>query len=316
MAIGSVAVAVLDGAPLYELAIPCDVFGRHRTEVAASWYDFRLCAELPVARVGAGFVPDTPYRLADLAGADTVIIPAVRDPAAEPPAELLDAVRAAHRNGARLVSLCTGAFVLAAAGLLDGRPAATHWIHADLLAERYPAVRVDPAVLYIDDGDILTSAGNTAGLDLCLYLVRADHGAAVANAIARRLVMPAHREGGQAQYIEPAGGGGTDELGPVLDWARTRLDRPLSIAEMAAHAHLTPRTLIRRFHAALGTTPMNWLLGERVRRARELLETTDLPVDTIAGRTGLGAGPNLRHHFTRVLGVPPSTYRRAFRAAS
>ncbi|MGH3239361.1 MAG: GlxA family transcriptional regulator, partial [Spirillospora sp.] len=253
-----------------------------------------------------------------LADADTVVIPACANVLDDQPPDLVEAVRAAHENGARIVSLCTGAFVLAAAGLLDGRPATTHWMHADQLADRYPKVRVDASVLYIDDGDILTSAGTAAGLDLCLHVVRADHGAAVASALAKRLVMPAHRPGGQAQYIDANAAApvhNADELGPLLDWARRRLHEPLTVTTLARHANVTTRTLIRRFHAATGTTPMAWLRGIRIDHARELLETTSLPVDQIAERSGLGSPANLRHHFTRVVGVPPTTYRRTFSGA-
>ncbi|MFB4315194.1 GlxA family transcriptional regulator [Actinomadura sp. 21ATH] len=312
----TVAVAVTDGAPIFELAIPCEVFGYRRPDLTDSWYDFRLCApagERP--RTAAGFAPETVHALDALAGAGTVVIPACRDVHDDQPAELVAAVRAAHANGARIVSLCSGAFVLAAAGILDGRPATTHWMHASLLARRYPAVRVDASVLYIDDGDVLTSAGTAAGLDLCLHIVRADHGAAVATALAKRLVMPAHRPGGQAQYIDAGDAiGDMDDLAPVLDWARRRLDRPLTISALAQQANVTPRTLIRRFHTVTGTTPMNWLRDRRVDRARELLETTTLPIDRVAERSGLGSPANLRRHFTRTVGVPPSTYRKTFSA--
>ncbi|TDC82250.1 helix-turn-helix domain-containing protein [Actinomadura sp. 7K507] len=308
----TLAVAVTDGVPIFELAIPCEVFGYERPGLADSWYDFRLCAA-PGTRTAAGFAPEARHGLDEIAQADTVVIPACANVLDDQPADLVEAVRAAHANGARLVSLCTGAFVLAAAGLLDGRPATTHWMHARQLTDRYPDVLVDASVLYIDDGDILTSAGTAAGLDLCLHVVRADHGAAVAGALAKRLVMPAHRPGGQAQYIDA----GTpvqdaDELGPLLDWARQHLNEPLTIAALASRANVTPRTLIRRFSAATGTTPMAWLRGIRIDHARELLETTSLPVDQIADRTGLGSPANLRHHFTRTVGVPPTTYRRTF----
>ncbi|TYK47007.1 helix-turn-helix domain-containing protein [Actinomadura decatromicini] len=308
------AVAVTDGVPIFELAIPCEVFGYERPGLAESWYDFRLCAPAGT-RTAAGFAPHADAGLEALAEADTVVIPACANLLDDQPPDLVEAVREAHRNGARMVSLCTGAFVLAAAGILDGRPATTHWMHAGQLAARYPKVQVDPSVLYIDDGDVLTSAGTAAGLDLCLHVVRADHGAAVASALAKRLVMPAHRPGGQAQYIEAATAvRNTDDLGPLLDWARERLHEPLTVAALARRAGMTPRTLIRRFHAATGTTPMAWLRGIRIDYARELLETTALPVDRIAERSGLGSPANLRHHFTRVVGVPPTAYRRAFAA--
>ncbi|QKW33351.1 helix-turn-helix domain-containing protein [Actinomadura sp. NAK00032] len=307
----TLAVAVTDGVPIFELAIPCEVFGYERPGLADAWYDFRLCAA-PGTRTAAGFAPGTRYGLDALASADTVVIPACASVVDEQPPDLVEAVRAAHAGGARIVSLCTGAFVLAAAGLLDGRPATTHWMHAEQLAARHPEVRVDASVLYIDDGDILTSAGTAAGLDLCLHVVRNDHGAAVAGALAKRLVMPAHRPGGQAQYIDARAVHDAGDLGPLLDWARRHLDEPLTVAALARRANVTSRTLIRRFHAATGTTPMAWLRGIRIDHARELLETTALPVDQIAERSGLGGPANLRHHFTRVVGVPPTAYRRAF----
>jgi AraC family transcriptional activator FtrA len=312
---GTVAVAVTDGVPIFELAIPCEVFGRQRTDLADPWYDMRICAPAGV-RTAAGFAPDGAYGLDELAAADTVVVPACRGVHDRQPPDLVAAVRAAHASGARIVSLCSGAFVLAAAGLLDGRAATTHWMYADLLARRHPAVKVDPSVLYIDDGDILTSAGTVAGIDLCLHIVRADLGAAVANALAKRLVMPAHRPGGQAQYIDAAVPADADGLGPLLDWARRRLDRPLTVADLAREGNVTTRTLIRRFHAATGTAPMTWLRNIRIDRARELLETTALPVEHIAERSGLGSAANLRHHFTRSVGVPPSVYRRTFSPGS
>lgn len=318
-AVRSVAVAVTDGVPLFEVAIPCEVFGHHEVPgLPDPWYDFRLCAPRGRTRTAAGFLSDTCHGLDALVDADTVIVPACRSVHEEQPAELVAAVRAAHEAGARIVSLCSGAFVLAAAGVLDGRLATTHWLYADLLAERFPAVRVDPSALYIDNGDVLTSAGTAAGLDLCLHLVRGDHGPAVATTLAKRLVMPAHRPGGQAQYIDtiPASGSDgchDDGLGPVLDWARQRLDQPITLADLAARLHCSGRTLIRRFQAAAGTTPLHWLRDERIRLARELLETTALPVDAIADRSGLGGPANLRHHFNRALGVSPSAYRRTFR---
>lgn len=316
MAPRTVAVAVTNGVPIFELAIPCEVFGYRRPDLTDSWYDFRVCVpagERP--RTAAGFAPETAHGLDALVEADTVVIPACHDVHDDQPPELVAAVRAAHDNGARIVSLCSGAFVLAAAGILDGRPATTHWMHADLLADRYPKVLVDASVLYIDDGDVLTSAGTAAGLDLCLHIVRNDYGAAIANALAKRLVMPAHRPGGQAQYID--GGNAVDDmdqLAPLLDWARRRLDQPLTISVLAQQANVTTRTLIRRFHTVTGTTPMNWLRNIRIQHARELLETTTLPIDRIAERSGLGSPANLRHHFTRTVGVPPSTYRKAFSA--
>ncbi|MBT2896294.1 GlxA family transcriptional regulator [Streptomyces sp. McG3] len=326
MSAGSVAVVVteeirLPSWDLYELSIPCTVFGKPQPDLADPWYDLRLCgtreAGADTPATGAGLSLHTRYGLADLAGADTVIVPSVPDPCVDEgrpldPA-LIAALRLAHDAGARMVSLCTGAFALAEAGILDGRRATAHWMHTAQLADRYPKVRVDDSVLYVDDGDVLTSAGLTAGLDLCLHLVRRDLGAHVANQLARRMVVPAHRPGGQAQFIDqpvPA----TDDRGlaPVLDWARAHLDQPLTVEDLAQRAAMSPRTLYRRLQAATGVTPLQWLLNQRLRRAQSLLESTDLPIARIGELSGLGTANNLRHHFVRQIGVSPSDYRRAF----
>jgi AraC family transcriptional regulator, transcriptional activator FtrA len=311
----SVALAVTEDVPIFEAAIPCEVFGRARLDLADPWlYDFRICAAEPGrTTLSAGFVAGTTHGLDRLIDADTVIVPACADVHDAQPPDLVEAVRAAHRAGARVVSLCSGAFVLAAAGILDGRRATVHWLYADLLAKRFPKVTVDPGVLYVDDGDVLTSAGTAAGIDLCLHLVRLDFGARIANLLARRLVVPPHRAGGQAQYVEtPLAGQDDDGLAPLLHWAIEHLDEPLTIADLARWQHVTPRTLIRRFHAATGTSPLRWLLAQRVQRARELLESTSDPVSRVAERSGLGAEANLRHHFTRAVGVSPGQYRRTF----
>uniref|UniRef100_UPI00034D6FD0 helix-turn-helix domain-containing protein n=1 Tax=Nocardiopsis potens TaxID=1246458 RepID=UPI00034D6FD0 len=259
----------------------------------------------------------TPYGLDGLEGADTVVVASVPDACVEEdapvPADLVAAVRRAHRAGARMVSLCTGAFALAAAGLLDGRRATAHWMHTGLLARRFPEVRVDGSVLYVDDGDVLTSAGLTAGLDLCLHLVRRDLGAHVADQLARRMVVPAHRPGGQAQFVDLSVPASDDEgLAPVLEWAREHLDRPLTVADLARRAAMSPRTFYRRLQAATGAAPLQWLLDQRLARAQSLLEATDLPVDRIGELSGLGTANNLRHHFTKRVGVAPGEYRRAF----
>ncbi|TWF75842.1 transcriptional regulator GlxA family with amidase domain [Pseudonocardia hierapolitana] len=312
----TVALAVAGGQSLLELAVAFDVFGIDRSALADPWYDFAVCAPAG-ARVGGWFQVSTPYGLDRLVTADTVIVPWSHDVEQPPPADLVDAVRAAHEAGARIASICTGAFVLAAAGLLDGRRATTHWMHAELLARRHPRVRVDPDVLYVDDGDVLTSAGKAAGLDLCLHLVRCDHGSAVANALARRLVVPPHREGGQAQFIQaPVPSRVDGGLGALLSWAVERLDEPLTVSDLARAARVSERTLTRQFRAATGTTPLRWLLTQRVHRAQELLETTDHSVEQVAARTGLGTAATLRRHFHRTLGVPPDAYRRAFHARS
>ncbi|MEU6976966.1 MULTISPECIES: helix-turn-helix domain-containing protein [unclassified Streptomyces] len=308
-----VALAVTDGMLHYELSVAVEIFGSDLTHVVNPWYDFALCGPGPV-RVGR-FVLEPDQDLGHLAHADTVIVPGWADTDREPPAELLDAVRAAHRAGARVASLCTGAFVLGAAGLLDGRRATTHWAHTRELARRHPATTVDPDVLYVDNGDVLTSAGKAAAMDLCLHLVRLDHGSADANRIARRLVIPPHRDGGQAQFIAtPLPAPGNHPLTDLLPWALERLDRPLSVEDLARRARMSSRHLARHFKHITGTTPLQWLHTQRIRRAQELLETTDATVDTIAETTGMGTATTLRRHFHRSVGVPPDAYRRTFRA--
>ena len=309
----SVVLALYDGAMLFEAAAACEVFGVDR-ELADGWYDFRVCAPRQ-ARLGGWLRVDTPHGLDALADADTVIVPACDDVEADPPADLVAALRAAHDRGARLVSLCTGAFVLAAAGVLDGRRATTHWQHAAALAARYPRVQVEPDVLFIDEQSVLTSAGKAAGMDLCLYIVTADHGAAVANALARRLVVPARRAGGQAQFVAvPATADTGHALSDLLHWAGGRLDEPLTVSDLARRANMSTRHLTRRFSAATGTTPLRWLHTQRIHRAQELLETTDDGIELIAARTGMGTAATLRRHFHRALGVPPDVYRRTFRS--
>jgi AraC family transcriptional activator FtrA len=311
-----VAIPVTAGIPLFELAVPCEVFGGSRQDFPVPWwYEVQLCAaqDGPV-RTAERLLFDGVLGLDELSQADTVIVPACADTQRDPPQALLQALRAAYDRGARIASICTGAFTLAAAGLLDGRPAATHWMHAAELARRWPAVRVEPDVLYTDDGQVLTSAGASAGLDLCLHIVRQDHGTRIANALARRLVIPPHREGGQAQYIEqPLPTDGSPSLGPCLDWARAHLDLPLTVEDLARRALMSPRTFARRFRETTGTTPLQWLCAERVRRAQDLLENTDDTIDRIADACGLGSGHRLRTHFTRVNHVTPHEFRRTFR---
>ncbi|MFF1869178.1 helix-turn-helix domain-containing protein [Streptomyces sp. CB03911] len=311
----TVAIAVTDGVMHFELAAACEVFGVDRSDIADPWYEFAVCGP-PGAQVGGRFRLEPDHGLDRLALADTVIVPAWTDLDAAPPAELLEAVRAAHQAGARVASLCTGAFVLAAAGLLDGRRATTHWLHAAELAARYPGVRVDADVLYVDEGSVLTSAGKAAAMDLCLHLVRLDHGTAVANAVARVLVVPPHRAGGQAQFIPspmPARRA-AHPLAELLSWALRRLDRPITVEDLARQANMSSRNLARHFHATTGTTPLRWLLAQRIHRAQELLETTQDSVEVIAAATGMGTATTLRRHFNRTLGVPPDAYRRTFRS--
>jgi AraC family transcriptional regulator, transcriptional activator FtrA len=296
----------------FELACAAEVFGTARPDVPAH-YDFRICAEHPgPLRTTAGYTMLVDTGLAALREADTVVIPGWQphDAPVSPP--VTEALRAAHQRGARIAAICTGAFVLAQAGLLDGRRATTHWRHTAQLAATFPEVRVDPDVLYVDHGDVATSAGTGAGIDLCLHLVRADHGAAHAAQIARNMVLPPHREGSQLQYATQPAPTRTDEsLAPLLEWATSQLDT-LTVARLAAHAGLSNRTLARRFTEQLGTSPGQWLLSQRLDATRALLEQTNLPVEAIATRVGLASAVNLRRHFRKHLGTTPGTYRRTF----
>ncbi|WP_131737392.1 GlxA family transcriptional regulator [Actinomadura roseirufa] len=312
-----VAVLALDEVIAFDLAVPGQVFGSATTEAGVPLYEVRVCAPpggvATSSKLGRMRV-ETPYGLDALAGADTVIVPG-HEEHGEPPGEVLDALRAAGGRGARVASICVGAFVLAAAGLLDGRRATTHWIHASALARRYPRVSVDPDVLFVDEGRVLTSAGVAAGIDLCLHLVRRDHGAATAARTARRIIMPPQRDGGQAQFIrheDPPDG--TAALQPTLAWLEANLHRPLALEDIARHASVSVRTLTRRFQEQAGTTPRQWLSRARVRRAQQLLESTDLPVERIATETGYGSAVTLRAHFARRVGASPQAYRTAFRA--
>ncbi|MCX5199059.1 helix-turn-helix domain-containing protein [Streptomyces sp. NBC_00249] len=296
----------------FELGVAYEIFGNPPREATDGWYDVRLCGPGPV-KVGP-FTVEPEYGLEALAGADTVIVPACADVDAPLPPELVEAVRAAHEAGARIASLCTGAFVLGAAGLLDGRRATTHWAHAAELSARHPRAEVDPDVLYTDNGSVLTAAGKAAAVDLCLHLIHLDHGAAVANAVARRLVMPLHRPGGQAQFVStPVQATGDHGLAHLLAWAQQRLDRPLTVTDLARRANTSPRHLGRQFRATVGQTPLQWLLTQRVRRAQELLEATDESVEAIARATGMGTATTLRRQFGRTVGVSPTTYRHSFR---
>lgn len=308
---------VLHGSSmLYEVAIAAEIFGGDHSDLApgGEWYDLVVCTPDGAPHPWLADLPTASYDA--IAEADTVVVPSSIDLDDNPDLALLEALRAAHERGARIASLCTGSFVLAAAGLLDGRVATTHWLHADELARRYPQVDVRPDVLYVDEGDVLTSAGKTAALDLCVHLVRSDLGAAAANGIARNLVVPAHRTGGQAQFITPpAQPSVPDGLAPTLEWARARLDQPLTVRELADHAGLSTRQLARRMQAELQTGPLDWLHHQRISRAQELLERTDASIDQIADSCGMGTAATLRRHFHRTLGVTPTTYRTTFRLA-
>jgi len=311
---------IAQGVAPFELGVACEVFGIQRPELVDPWYRFVVCsADQPPIRSSWGsfsLVDVSPLRAVDRA--DTVVIPAWPERGREPPAEVVAALQRAARRGARILTVCTGAFLAAQAGLLDGLPAATHWMYAAELAQRFPAVDVRPDVLYIDAGQVLTSAGTAAGIDLCLHVVRRDHGAEVANAVARRMVVPPQREGGQAQFAEapvpccPA----DDPLAAVVDWAVANLDRDLPVEVLAHRAAMSPRTFARRFRSATGTTPLQWVLGQRVLLAQRLLETTDEPIERIASQVGFGSAAVLREHFGRQVQTSPQAYRRTFREES
>jgi transcriptional regulator GlxA family with amidase domain len=318
----NVAVVVLDGFCPFEMAVACEVFGTDRSDDGVPGYDFAVVAVQPgPVRAQVGFTlqtSDGPERLSD---ADLVIIPAISQgatghrPPDEYPQVLLDAVSGTIERGGRVLSICSGAFVLGAAGLLDGRRCTTHWRHADELARRFPAAKVDPAVLYVDEDPVITSAGTAAGIDACLHLVRKAQGAGVANVIARRMVVPPHRDGGQAQYLaRPVPGAPADTLSGVLGWMERHLGRPMTVARLAERASMSPRTFARRFHQETGTTPQRWLTGQRILAAQQLLEETDATIEAIAERTGFGSASVLRHHFRSWRATTPDAYRRAFRA--
>jgi AraC family transcriptional activator FtrA len=307
---------VHDGLAPFELGVAAEVFALPRPELAVDWwYEFSVCAERPgvLPSVG-GFGLAVENDLGELARADTIILPGSPDVHGDPSDELVGALRTAHDRGARLVSICSGAFVLAATGLLDGRRAATHWRYAPLLARRYPRVKVVPDVLYVDGDDVLSSAGTAAGIDLCLHLVRRDHGAEVANGVARRMVVAAHRDGGQAQFIDlpvPARPG-DDPIAAAMDWALGRLPERVAVEDMARRANLSPRQFSRRFRGATGASPAAWLLRRRLDAALPLLESSDEPVEQVGARVGFPTPAAFRRHFARAYGVPPSRWRRSF----
>ncbi|MGH3738807.1 MAG: GlxA family transcriptional regulator [Micromonosporaceae bacterium] len=303
-----------DGSNPFELGVATELFGLRRPELDRPWYDFRLAAATPAVRMHAGF-----FTLGDVAGldavatADTVIVPNRPDPRVGENPAVLDAIRQAASHGARLVSFCTGAFVLAAAGVLDGRRATTHWRWADEFTARFPLVRLEPDVLYVHDQNTYTAAGSAAALDLGLYLIRSDHGAEIANAVSRRLVFAAYRDGGQRQFVvRPVPAVPDESLAPVLAWAQQHLDRPISVADLAARAAVSPATLHRRFAAELGTTPLGWLTGERVALACRLLERGERRLDMVARHSGLGTAAHLRAIMRRHTGLTPSGYRQRF----
>jgi len=314
-----VVVLAYDGLCTFEFGCAVEVFGLSRPEMGPDWYRLTTAAVDPgPLRAAGGVMIHVDVGLEALASAGTVIVPGWRAIDAPVPEDLCHALRSAHARGARVLSLCSGVAVLAAAGLLDGCQATTHWRYFNTLRALYPALTLVPDVLYVDQGQVLTAAGSAAGLDLCLHLIRRDWGPAVANHVARRLVVPPHRDGGQAQYVErpvPAERAGGSRLAVLLDAMRAELDQDWPVARMARHAAVSPRALHRRFRDATGTSPGDWLTAERLARARELLEASSLPIEDVALACGYGAAATLRHHFHARFGVAPAAYRRRFRAA-
>ncbi|MBM9503155.1 GlxA family transcriptional regulator [Actinacidiphila acididurans] len=308
MAVHHIAVLALDGVTPLDLAIPAQIFTARRETP----YEMTLCGLNAKVATNAGFTLEVSGGLERVREADTVIVPGF-EPILDLPDPVLGTLAEARDRGRRVVSICTGAFALAAAGVLDGLHATTHWQHLDEFERDFPAVTVDRDVLYVDEGDVLTSAGVCCGIDLCLHIVRRDLGAEVANQIARGLVAAPHRDGGQAQYVPaPVAAAGDASLSQTREWALHRLGEPLTLPVLARHASLSQRTFMRRFAEETGTTPLQWLLNARLGRARELLETTDHSVDQVARDCGLGTAANLRLHFRRVLDTTPTAYRRAF----
>ena len=310
----TVAAVLIEGVAPFEFGVICEVFGIDRTDDGVPSFDFRVCAAQPgvpiSTSVGVQFTPE--YGLEGLDDADLVALPAyqIRD---EYPPVVLDALRSAANRGATLLSVCTGAFILGAAGLLDDRPCTTHWRYVDEFAARFPLAKVNPDVLFVDDGNLITSAGTAAGIDACLHLVRRELGTAVVTAIARRMVVPPQRDGGQRQYVQqPVPECATDGLAPVLDWVLENLQHEHTVSELARRARMSDRSFARRFVAETGTTPHRWLTLQRVLSAQRLLEDTDLGVDEVAAECGFGSGALLRHHFRKIVGVAPGDYRRTF----
>ncbi|MDQ2632015.1 MAG: helix-turn-helix domain-containing protein [Actinomycetota bacterium] len=308
-----VAVLCFDGLVAFDLTAPAQAFMLAARPGGEPLYEVTACSTdgAPV-RTTSGFQVVPGSGSTALRRADTIVLPGYANILAPPPEEVLAAIRAAARRGARLMSVCTGAFALAHAGVLDGRRAATHWAWAGEMASRFPAVAVDPDALFVDEGEVLTSAGLSAGIDLSLHVIRKDWGAAAGERVARHMVAAPHRDGGQAQFFRPQPSTAGGSLEPTRRWALERLADPLDVAAMARHAGVSPRTFARRFREETGTTPLQWLLAQRVLEARRLLEESDLPVEEVAWRCGFGTAASLREHFRRATATSPSAYRRSF----
>lgn len=315
--LSNVAVVVYDGVAPFEVGVLCEAWSTDRSDQGLPVFDFALCAPRPGrVETTAGFALDVTDDLTRVAEADLVAVPAVpREQTV--PGSVVEALRAAHTRGARILSVCSGAFALGHAGLLDGRECTTHWRYTRELAERFPKAHVVPEVLYVDDDRIVTSAGSAAGLDACLHLWREEFGAAVASTVARRMVVPPQRDGGQAQFIEkPVPACDAETLGPLLAWVTENLERPLGVEDLARRANMSARTFARRFRAETGTTPHSWIIRQRLLRAEQLLEETDRPVEWIAAEVGFGNAATLRHHFGQARSTSPQQYRRTFRSAA
>lgn len=314
----TIAIVAFEGISPFHLSVPCMIFGENREELGLPQFNTQVCATAcGLLRTSVGFDIDVRHGLEALDVAQIVIVPSWRDTDLRPPKELLAALRQAHARGARIVGLCLGAFVLAEAGLLDGKSATTHWNWAHAFSTRYPAVRLDSNVLYVDQGDVLTSAGTAAGLDCCLYLLRQLCGVELANRVARRLVVAPHRQGGQAQFIEqplPASRQ-DDRLAQVFDWVGQHLKEAHSVDALAARAAMSRRTFTRHFRQATGTTVVQWLLHQRLALAQRMLETTDRSIESIASATGFGSALSLRLHFGATFDTTPSAYRKQFQGA-
>ena len=308
-----ISVLAMDGFVPFDLSVPCEMFGRASGVAGVADYNVRVCSEETEVR-SKNFTLQTEWGLEELASADTIMVPGLEDPTAPVSPAVLGALQSAWARGARLASICSGAFVLAATGLLDGRRATTHWICANELARRYPRIHVDPNVLFVDEGRLITSAGASAGIDMCLHLLRRDHGHAVAADAARLAVAPLVRDGGQSQFIRHEPPKSTASLASLLEWMSANLDRMLTVRMLADQARMSPRTLARRFHEQTGTTPLQWLLKMRIRRAQELLETSEASIDRIAGSVGFECAVTFRSRFRKVAGISPTAYRHRFSA--